>query len=472
MSFIEDKKALTREKRISTLSHYNGTLESLANDIGGREIRQRIRTFSQSAYDEIIYAFRVLSKIEQSTIVIHGAIGCSASGVYFNEENPIHWYATNLNERDTILGGDEKLRRAIIRANEEQHPKVIFVVSTPVVAINNDDINAVILELEEELDVKIISIYTDGFKTKTPATGYDIVLHSLLRYVVDRHLDEKAEREDFINVVSLSENRESLASIAGILKELKIPYHILPQFSNIDEIKKAGSAKATITLNADEGAYFAEELEAVFGVKYIRTEAPIGLRGTRKFIKKLGKELGIEDQVSAYIKQKEADVEKLTNQTILKGKKVFLDLTFALAPGAAEFIEQLGGIVEGIAVSYVDLNNRVVIEKLDFLRNTVAIIIANEQPFEKANVLSKRGIDYYVSLDASPAFAMEQGSIPVSLLHTTFFGYDGVRQFVRQLEKANATENLRAFQAEKKKGLYQDSWLKKSSNWYIKQEVK
>lgn len=471
MSFIYERKALTREKRLSTLSHYNGTLEQLSNDVKGAEIKQRIRTFSQCSNDEILYAFRVLSKIEQSAIIVHGSLGCSASGIYFNNEKDLHWYSTNLNERDTILGGDEKLRKAVFRAYEELKPKVIFIIGTPVVAINNDDVNAVIYELEDELDVKIISIYTDGFKSKAPATGYDIVLHSLLRYVVDRSPKPGEEKENFINVVTVSENRADVVSVIKILKELDIPYQLLPQFSTIEEIERAGKARATITLNADEGSYFAEELENVFGVPYIRTEVPVGIRATRKFIKKLGKALSIEEKAEEYIEKEEEEAQKIVGKAPLAGKTVFLDIKLAAARGFIELVENLGGKTAGLAVTFVDLNNRDVIDKLDSLTNVTPAIVANGQPFEKANILSKDKVDYYVGLEEDVAFAAEQGSIPVSLAHTAILGFEGIRQFVGLIEKAEAAKEIRSFALEKD-AFYKATWLKKSSNWYVKQEVK
>lgn len=471
MSFIEERKALTREKRLSTLSHYNGSLEQLANDVKGAEIKQRIRTFSQSSNDEILFALRVLSKIEQSAVIVHGSIGCSASGIYFNQEKDFQWYSTNLNERDTILGGDEKLRKAVVRAYEEQKPKVIFIVGTPVVAINNDDVSSVIIELEEELDVKIVSIYTDGFKTKAPATGYDIVLHSLLRYVVDRTSGSDEQKEDFINVVTLSENREDIVAIIKILKALDISYQLLPQFSSIDEIEKAGRARATITLNPDEGSYFAEELEQVFGVPYIKTEVPIGIRGTRNFIKKIAKALSIEEKAEDYIEKKEEAAQKAVGKSPLAGRTVFLDIKLTPARGFIELVESLGGKTAGLAVTSVNLNNRDVIEKLDSLTNVTPVIVANGQPFEKANVLSKDKVDYYVGLEENVAFAAEQGSIPISLAHAGILGFDGIDRFVRLIEKSEAAQGIRDFALEKE-AFYKASWLKKSSNWYVKQEVK
>lgn len=471
MSFTEERKILTREKRLSALSHYNGTLEQLSNDTKGAEIKQRIRTFSQCSNDEILFALRVLSKIEQAAVIVHGSLGCAASGIYLNQEKSFKWYSTNLNERDTILGGDEKLRKAVVRAYEELKPKAIFIVGTPVVAINNDDVSSVILELEEELDVKIISIYTDGFKSKAPATGYDIVLHSLLRYIVDRTAGPEDEKEDFINVVTVSESREDLAAVIKILQDLEISFQLLPQFTSIDGIQRAGRAKATIVLNADEGAYFAEQLEEVFGVPYIKTGVPVGIRATGKFIRKLAKALAIEEKAEAYIEREEEKVRKIVGAAPLAGKSVFLDIKLASARSFIDLVESLGGKTVGLAVTSVDLNNRDVIDKMDSLTNMTPVIVANGQPFEKANVLSKDQVDYYVGLEENVAFAAEQGSIPLSLAHTAILGYEGIRQFVRLIKSSEAAQGIRDF-ALSQNGFYKASWLRKSGSWYVKQEVK
>lgn len=466
MSFIDERKALTREKRISTLSHFDGTLETLKDESQGPEIKQKVRTFTQVSYDEILYAVSLLSKIDQAAVVIHGAVGCSASGLFYNEEKSFHWYSSNLNERDTILGGDEKLRKAVFRAYEETRAKTIFIVGTPVVAINNDDVNSIIMELEEELEIKLINIYTDGFKTKTPVTGYDIVAHSLLRYVVDRSQGEGLEKDNFINVISFSENRENLAAVLTILKDLGITYRLLPQYADIDSIAGAGKAKASVTLSAEEGAYFAEGLEDVFHVPYVRTKAPVGIRATRHFILKLAKQLGIVEKAEEYIRKQEDDARKYFKNSILTDKKVFLDSTLENIPGLVEIVEKLGGNVEGIGIPYIDLENRVNLEKLKELRLATPVIVGNGQPYEKANIIAKKGIDYYIGEKGSVSFAAGQGSIPVSIAKTAFYAYEGIRQFTSLLAEAEI------YEVRTNEQLYKDSWLKKSSNWYVKQEVK
>ena len=463
MSFLDERKALTREKRLSSLSHFHGNLEALIDETSGEEIKQRIRTFSQIHDDETIYAFDVLSTIEDAAIIVNGSIGCGAIGIAQNNNENFSWYSTNLVERDTILGGDDKLSEAILRAYEEKHPKAIFIVGTPVVAINNDDINSVILELEDEIGIPIISIYTDGFKTKTPVTGYDIVTHSLLKYLVSNNEDVK---EDFINIISYSEDIEDVAVIADIFRELNIKFQILPRFSNVDEIKRASKARASVVLNPEEGEYLAKELEEVFGVPYIETDVPVGFRGTKNFLLKLAAFLNIEDEVIEYIDKAEAELSQVVIKDVLKDKKIFVDVALSKVSAYARLFTNLGGEVVGFSSSFVDLDNRKQLKKLDFLPKTTIAIIGNGQQFEKANELAKNSIDIYFSEKSGSSFATDEGAVVISTKNKVTYGFKGVEVI------ANTIKKVEEFQGKYRlKSSYKESFKKRSGNWYVKQEV-
>ena len=463
MSFLDERRALTREKRLSSLSHFHGNLEALIDETSGEEIKQRIRTFSQIHDDETIYAFDVLSTIEDAAIIVNGSIGCGAIGIAQNNNENFSWYSTNLVERDTILGGDDKLSEAILRAYEEKHPKAIFIVGTPVVAINNDDINSVILELEDEIGIPIISIYTDGFKTKTPVTGYDIVTHSLLKYLVSNNEDVK---EDFINIISYSEDIEDVAVIADIFKELNIKFQILPRFSNVDEIKRVSKARASVVLNPEEGEYLAKELEEVFGVPYIETDVPVGFRGTKNFLLKLAAFLNIEDEVIEYIDKAEAELSQVVIKDVLKDKKIFVDGALSKVSAYARLFTNLGGEVVGFSSSFVDLDNRKQLKKLDFLPKTTIAIIGNGQQFEKANELAKNSIDIYFSEKSGSSFATDEGAVVISTKNKVTYGFKGVEVIVNTIKK------VEEFQGKYRlKSSYKESFKKRSGNWYVKQEV-
>ena len=80
MSYLTERKIPSREKRLSTISHFNGTLEQLKNESSGSEIKQKIRTFTQISQDEISAAIGALASIEQAAVIVHGVAGCAEIG--------------------------------------------------------------------------------------------------------------------------------------------------------------------------------------------------------------------------------------------------------------------------------------------------------------------------------------------------------------------------------------------------------
>lgn len=461
MSILEERRAVTREKRLGTISHFHGTIETIKEQAEGAELKQRVRTFTQAGPDEIISALSVLLTMPDAAVIVHGAVGC-ANAAFALAERGARWYTTALNERDTILGGDEKLRSTVLRAYEERRPAAIFLVLTPVVAINNDDVQSVILELSEEVPIPILSIGTNGFQSKAAANGYDILSHAFLKYLV-RSEKEKAE---VLNLVSFSEKKEDLIAVLRLLRELSIPYRLLPRFAPVSAIQNAASARATVALSGDEGGYFAKELEAAYQVPYLATERPIGLRGTRKFLQKIAREFNKEAEAERLIEREEAALEPLLGKQPLTGKQVFLDFPFSDLTGLTELVAALGGAVCGAAVPDLDRSQKKRLSELSFAKAGAPFLVGNGQPFEKANVLAKQGADLYLGEATDVAFAAEYRSVPMSLRTRAKLGYDGVKE----IADAVTGRKIEAF--ETTQALYRPAWLKRSGDWYVKMEEK
>ena len=467
MSYFQtERKMVTREKRLSTLSHFNGTIDQLKKETEGSEIKQKIRTFSQIGKDEILSAIQALSSIEHAAVIVHGVAGCASSNLYFNKERPANVYSTNLQEKDTILGSDAKLSKAIAKIVKEINPSIIFIVGTPVVAINNDDVNSVIFELEDEFNIKLLFIYTDGFKTKSKLTGFDIVSHALLQKVI-KPVAADSEKSDFLNIISFSESEKNIKALTKLLDKLEIKYNLLPRFSSVENIEKAASAKASVVLNDEEGFYLAQELEDAYGVKFIKTEAAIGLRGTNEFLKKIGTEFGKDSEVEKLIEDNDKEIQKSISQKILSGKKIVLDGHLADLLRLIDVIELFNGEIAGLFFTTIDTNDRKLLQRFHEVSPITPIIIGEGQYFEKANLLSKVIPDFYISQKDNVSFAAEVNSsiVPVSLAEIPTFGYEGLSAITDAINQASVfrwTDNT----------VYKDSWLKKSGNWYVKQETK
>jgi nitrogenase molybdenum-iron protein alpha chain len=414
-----------------------------------------------------LYALKVVSGITGSVALIHGGIGCAASS--FALSNNLHnYYTTNLNESDTILGGDEKLRTAVVRAYKENHPEVIFIIGTPINAINNDDVDSVILELQDELGCKIIYIDVNGFRTKNALSGYDQVYHSFLKYLVEPKQDEKTP---FINLISLSENSGNVLALAELLKRIEIPCNIIPHFSGVSGIQRASGASFSVSLDDAENEYFLLGLEENFGVPWIKTNPPIGSAQTGDFIRKIAQAFGCRDKAEKLIAEEDEKIAASIGNKPLGGKSVFLNMDLHRAVSFVALVEEFGGEVSGLTIPHLDKGNDHLLKELSSLPRTLPFIIAKGQQFELANVLSKHPADFYIGDGESSAEAAHFGARPLSLDNFTCYGYRGIEKLSRELQKISAAGIFPGVTGAVASP-YAESWLKRSGNWYVKVEVK
>lgn len=479
MGVLDERKLVAREKRNSTITAYYGQVESLREDLEVSEIRQRIRTFSQTTSDELIVALDLLSTIQDIAVVVHGATGCSASMIgyqfrnarQFKKDGAISsdrstWYSTNLDERDTIMGGDEKLRVVIERAYYDHKPNVIFVVGTCVVAINNDDMTSVVLELQEELEIPIIVIDTDGFKSKAGINGSDIVLHGIGKYLISQNATNKQIRQ--VNIISTTLNYKTKKELHRIFDKLGLKANVIPRYATIDEIQKVNKSIASMALNGEEAEVLLQGLEEI-GIPTITAQAPIGTPAISKWLNELGKHLEIQDEIEIFIREEEKNVQSYIASQPLKGEKVYIDLPASLATSIVELVEDLGGKVVGITIPFVDVSNQ---KCLKNLKKEAYIQVGNGQLFELANIFSKSQVTFYIAEKANGDFVSKQGVIPIPIGNKNIFFYQGIKTFVNSIHRAKRSVSYTGYISEEAVNPYANTWTKKSTNWYIKQEVK
>jgi len=468
---LEQKRAQIREKRRNALAAYYGDVNSLLKDLQSGEAKQRIRTFSQATFDEIIFVLSLLNSVYDSATVIHGPRGCGAAELYLNSVsgNKSRWSVTNLNERDTIMGGDTKLRDAVLALYQRYRPSTIFVVATPAVAINNDDIQAVVDELTEELRIKIVPIYSDGFKSKIGITGDDLSLHALVKYLVS---NDQGIHEDHINLLSVSENRQDLAEIERLINELGLKVNILPRFSRPENLAKAGRARLSVSINPDDSDYLGEALQEKNKIRFVQAQIPIGIEGTYRWLSALSEALNLQGEgEKLHIKELKGLTLQLERQP-LSGIRVYISLPTATALGIADLAVELGAEVIGLNVHYVDMLHVQQLAQFAVSRPELQLHVAQGQPFEEANILQRLKPDLYIGGAGQTVWVGKSGIPAISIDDLGILGYRGAARFISRAEKAINNQYFVQKLAEGTASLYQNNWYSKSPNWYIKLEVK
>jgi len=131
----------------------------------------------------------VLYPIADALHLVHGPIGCAAytwdirgalsSGPALHRMS----FSTDLQERDIIFGGEEKLYRALIELIDRHRPRAAFVYSTCIVGIIGDDLEAVCRRVSAEKDgIPVLPVQSEGFKGNK-REGYSAACKAMFRLV-------------------------------------------------------------------------------------------------------------------------------------------------------------------------------------------------------------------------------------------------------------------------------------------------
>jgi nitrogenase molybdenum-iron protein alpha chain len=470
MAIFAERNMISRERRLATLSAFQGSRQALLEELSRPEPRQMIRTLTQANPDDILEALGLLSAISEAVTVVHGVAGCAAAGLGFYRGGSSTWYSTALNEQDTILGGDRKLRATLERAWRDHRPRAIFILGTPVVAINNDDINSVIMELEEEYDTRIISIPTDGFKSKAGVNGIDIALHGIGKHLVGADTGEGPDRipGEFINLIAVSENRHGVDGLSALIESLGVGANVIPRYSSVSRIAQAGAAKATIAVNDSRADVFLQGLPEKTGAASLRSRTPIGPKAVSEWLLTAAKAANREDAAAAIVERETKAWEPRFAEKPLAGKKVFLVLPTEEAAETALFLRDLGAEIIGISVDSADGTN---VGALERLPADLFVHVGNGQPFELANIIGKNRPDFFVA-GRDAAWAAGFGVLPISVERQALYGYAGAEELLRSMLTAEKLRGFGDYLFANGQHPYKEAWLKKSANWHLKLEVK
>ncbi|MDR0699841.1 MAG: nitrogenase component 1 [Tannerella sp.] len=472
MSILKSRIAPIREKRLQTLVAYSGLPDVLPVELADGQLAQRVRTFSQDTFSDILYALNVITTIKNAAIVIHGASGCAVSRLTFCTKDKSHgkWAITNLNERDSIMGSDTKLRSAIKQIHKLYSPEIIFVLSTPIVAINNDDIESVVVELKDELNVAIVPVYTDGFRSKSGVTGYDIVFYAIVKQLLPPKKVDKIS--GLVNLFSVSENEEEINAVSELLQQIGLTVNLFPQYASLENIKRLSLAEWSLSINPDESAYAGVLLENRFHIPFLNVDIPAGGINTEVWISRIAEFTGRKEQANRWLQSEKEKRNNSPEEWSFPQQSVFVNLPPSLAFAVSELLEELGHEVTGLKIPYLEAAHIVRIEKIKQHKSNFSFLVGDGQIFEEENVLRKLQPGLYIGKGGDYAAAIRNGIPVIDIENLSVVGFNGVRNLAKKIRQTLSNRSFVELLAGMEAQTYADGWLKKNPNWYIKQEVK
>ncbi|MFZ7104293.1 MAG: nitrogenase component 1 [Peptococcaceae bacterium] len=243
--------------------------------------------------------------IEQSMVIIHGSQGCSTYmrrylAEHFNE--PIDVGSSSLNEKGTVYGGEENLKKGLDNVRQVYNPQLIGILTTCLAETIGEDIDRISQEYLQEKELPglpLIPVPTPSY-SESHTEGYFLAVKKIIA-----GLAEKTEKHEKINIIVPNISPADIREIKRMLELMEIAYTLIPDFSDtldapftpnfqkipeggtkLDDIRKMPGARATIefAVTVDDHLSPGLFLEKSFDVPLYRLPVPIGIENTDKFL--------------------------------------------------------------------------------------------------------------------------------------------------------------------------------------------
>ncbi|MGA2141104.1 MAG: nitrogenase component 1 [Brevinematales bacterium] len=480
---LKSAEVEVRERRLKSIISYNGTAKDLCEKSKTQSLNHIGRTFEQCSDCSQGCAETVTYLIKDAAVVVHSPIGCCSNASGYNIQGGIvtksrglpsqkvNVICTNIQEKDTVFGGLEKLRTAVNEAYRRFSPAAIFVHSSCAAGIVGDDIEGESNELEKELGIPIVPVFCEGFKSRIWSTGFDAAFHGILRKIVKPPVKKQ---EDLVNLF----NFEGSDSFSPLLGRLGLRTNYVVPLASVETLSRLSEAACTAHICETLAMYIAQGLEQQYGVPEVKAPAPFGIEWTDRWLRDIAKYTHKEDIVEDLIKSEHERVRPAIDEIKekLKGKKVYIFAGDSFAHSLANVAIDLGLELTGITTLHHDQTTDGNTEGYDTLSHLVKsrgdvknFSVCNKQPYQVVKILKDLKPDLLIVRHMNMTILGTKLGIPTVLEGdaNVSAGYDGVAKLGRRLFEAMQTRKVINNIAMHIEWPYSDWWFGEKNPFYF-----
>ncbi|GHT80105.1 hypothetical protein FACS1894130_10710 [Spirochaetia bacterium] len=399
-----------------TYTDWGGGSCEAAEQYGKKCLARADRTFSQGLQCQQINSVMALLSMEDSAFVVHSPLGCSGCcsmandwfrvGQAHRRSFPIRnarIIVTNLDEKDVIHGGEQKLREALRLAWTRYQPKLIFIFTSCASGIIGDDVDFIAADVQKEFaDPIVIPVHCEGFKSKICASGYDASFLAMTKYIFKDI--PKGKQEIIPGLLNLfappTVSFQDQTEIERILGAIGITTNYIPFYSSLEKIRRIPQAQASTAICKVFADEFMKDLQQDYGIPYSHTIMPIGTRNTDKWLLGIAEIMGKTSEAKAYIEKERERVMPLVEdlRRRLEGKRVVICGGTGRSFAAAALIDDFGMKLAGMTTPVYDDDAQRDVEYLNNIHGNFTIDVANMMPFEQVNMLHKLKPDLFIGV--------------------------------------------------------------------------
>nr|WP_320189945.1 nitrogenase iron-molybdenum cofactor biosynthesis protein NifE [uncultured Desulfobacter sp.] len=384
-----------REKQIYQKGNQPFEMECETKSLAGA-VSQRACVFCGSRV--------VLYPIADALHLIHGPIGCASytwdirgaqsSGPELHRMS----FSTDLSETDIIYGGEKKLKKALLELIEKYSPKAAFIYCTCIVGIIGDDVDAVCRQVEEETNIPVIAVHSEGFKG-TKKDGYKAACDALFS-LIERNPAPQATIPDSINIMG----EFNIGGETWIIKKyyeamgVKV-VSVITGDGRVEEVQQAKNAALNVVQCSGSVTHLAKQMEKEYGIPFTRVSY-FGIEDTSEALYKVA----VHFKKNAEILKKTQELIKKEVQAIvprlegmrndLEGKKAAIYVGGAFK--AFSLIKALKTLGMEVILAGSQTGTKEDYEVLRQMCNEGTVILDDSNPLELAKYAVEKDADLFI----------------------------------------------------------------------------
>lgn len=346
-------------------------------------------------------AMRYFSNLKNCVSLINGPTGCAFyanSAIirlngYFNARHRVNIpniYCTDFNEKDAIMGCEEKVRQAAEELLCEFHPEMLFLFNCCVAEIIGSDIDTIAEELSEQYETMVIPVHTAGFKGDHKY-GMRLAGDVLMKYFF---CSKSCVQKGKVNLLGEFDyfNR-STVELSSFLQQIGITdvMHV-PGRCSLAQLREATNAELNVITCQNASRYLAERMKQAFDIPYLGNGSDLySIEHTAALYRQLcrffGKDPGIVEQM------RERALQELQQYLpALRGKSAFVVASTRRALGYSAILRELGVEVKLIFSE----SDQTYTPKQTFLQYSKNVLL-NEYPNDLVQRIEREKPDYIFS---------------------------------------------------------------------------
>lgn len=207
--------------------------------------------------------------IKNSLIMIIGTDECA----YYTKHMTIHsedfgglggrCVSVVLDGHDVTFGCVKKVEAAFAEAMEEYKPQAVFLVTTCVVEIIGDDMDAAADALTQKYNIPVMAVHTEHFKCENHLPGLERTITACFSLMEKRPCDGR------VNLLGQRMGSFADTELSHVLQNAGVKIGLqLPCGCTVDDIREGAAAKANIVVN-EIALPLAKKMEEEFGIPYV-----------------------------------------------------------------------------------------------------------------------------------------------------------------------------------------------------------